>query len=206
MKLNRFILLFFGAVLLVSCHPEPESLQLYDQLVVKTNYDPSANFAAYATYAIANDTLGLISNTNPNYTLLTSSESDFPHPVTEAIVDAMNERGFVRVSHNASPDLAIQPIVVNDYNVFQQVVYPNGYYSGYYGYNSWYSYPYVQTYTYQNAVLVIQFVDLKNRTPDNKVKVVWTAYLGDLYKTLKLIPQTEAGIQQAFIQSPYIAK
>jgi hypothetical protein len=172
---------------------------------VKTNYDPAADFTAYTTYAIANDTLGLISNTNPNDTLLTSSESDFPHPVTEAIVDAMDHRGFSRVSHTANPDIAIQPIVVNNFNVFQQVVYPSGYYSGYYGYSSWY-YPYLQTYTSEDATLVIQFLDLKNRTPDNKVRVVWSAYLGDLYKTLKLIPQTQAGIQQAFVQSPYIAK
>jgi len=205
MKVNRFSFLLLG-VAAFACHPQPDNLQLYDQLVVETNYDKSADFGSYSTYAIAEDTLGLVSNTNPNDTLLTGSESDFPGPVTDAIAKAMDERNYTRVGRRENPDIAIQAIVVNDYNVIQQVVYPSGYYSGYYGYNSWYYYPYVQTYTYQNAVLVIQFVDLKNRTPDNKVRVIWTAYLGDLYHSLKLIQQTEAGIQQAFVQSPYITK
>jgi hypothetical protein len=99
---------------------------------------------------------------------------------------------------------------VNDVNVFQEIVYPNssygggGYYSGYYGYSSWNYYPYVNTYTYKNAMLIVEMLDLKNKTPDNKVKVIWTAYLGDLYGTIHLVEQTERAIEQSFIQSPFI--
>jgi hypothetical protein len=195
---------------LVSCHSEPDSKKLFDELVVSTSFDPQAIFTNYKTFAMPTDTIGLVSETS-NDTVLTARESDFPRPVLEAIRFNMEQRGFTRVDKNASPDLGINVVVVNDFNVFQQVVYPDpyyysgSYYSNYYGYNSWYYYPYVNTYAYNTAVLIIELVDLKNRTPDNKVRVVWSAYLGDLYSTIDLIDQTEMGIDQAFVQSSYIS-
>jgi hypothetical protein len=94
--------------------------------------------------------------------------------------------------------------VVNDLNLFQQVVYPNYYYPSYYGYGSYYSYPYINTYAYNTGALVIEIVDLKNVTPDNKVKVIWNAYLGDVYSTIDLTQQSVDAIDQAFIQSNYL--
>jgi hypothetical protein len=202
--------LFALALLLWQCYPEPDSKDLYDELVVSTNYDPEANFAAYSTYAIPTDTIGLISNTNQNDTLITSGGSEFPRPVIQAVREQLESRGYTRVSRSQNPDLGINIVVVNDFNVFQQIVYPdpyyNNYYGGYYGYNSWYYYPYVNTYAYNTGVLIIEIVDLKNRTPDNKVRVVWDAYLGDVYSTINLINQTVDGIDQAFEQSPYIGR
>jgi hypothetical protein len=203
-----FIATFFA---LTGCHPEPNGAELYDELVVATNFDPAANFSAYKTFAIPDDTLGFISNTDPNDSLLVSNNSSFPEPVVNAIVAGLKSRGFTRVSKNEDPDLGIRAIVVHDLNVFQQVVYPNsaygpgGYYSGYYGYSSWYYYPYVNTYTYKNAMLIIEMLDLKNKTANNEVKVVWAAYMGDLYGTIHLIEQTERAIEQSFIQSPFIS-
>lgn len=197
-------------IAVAGCHPEPNGAELYDELVVATNFDPEANFSSYHTFSIPDDTLGLIANTSPNDSLLVSNNSSFPEPVVNTIVSSLQSRGYTRVTKNQNPDLGIRAIVVNDLNVFQQVVYPNsyygagGYYSGYYGYSSWYYYPYVNTYTYKNAMLIIEMLDLKNKTPDNKVKVVWTAYLGDLYGTIHMIEQTEKAIEQSFIQSPFI--
>jgi hypothetical protein len=193
------------------CRPEPDNMKLFDELVVTTSFDPSADFKAYVTYAITTDTIGFVSQTSSD-TILTASESDFPRPALEAIRFNMNERGYTRVGKNESPDLGVNVVVVNDFNVFQQLVYPDpyyypgSYYSSYYGYNSWYYYPYVNTYAYNTGVLIIELVDLKNRTPDNKVRVIWSAYLGDLYSTINLIDQTEAGIDQAFTQSNYISR
>ena len=41
--------------------------------------------------------------------------------------------------------------------------------------------------------LVIEILDLRNITPDNKVKVIWSAYAGDVYSTIDLIKTTEEG-------------
>jgi hypothetical protein len=103
--------------------------------------------------------------------------------------------------------------VINDFNVFQQVVYPGGYggygsgyyYPYYYGYGSYYA-PYVNTYTSNTGVLLIEVVDLKNKTADNKVKAIWTANMGDVYSTIDLLKQAKEAINQAFIQSPYLDK
>ncbi|MEO7988086.1 MAG: DUF4136 domain-containing protein [Chryseolinea sp.] len=200
--------LFFVGLLMVlwSCEHEPTDPKLLDQLVVSTNYDTTAQFNTYATYALPTDTIGFSSNAHPNDTLLIASESSYPRPVLEAVKSNMNSLGFVRVDRSENPDLGVNVYVVNDLNLFQQVVYPNYYYPNYYGYSSYYYYPYVQTYTYNTGVLIIEIVDLKNRIANNKVKVIWNAYLGDVYSTDDLIHQSVVAIDQAFVQSPYLSE
>jgi hypothetical protein len=205
---NFMYLMAFG-LLCLSCQPEPDANKLYDELVVSTNYDPDVDFTSYTTFAMPTDTIDYVSETS-NETVLVASESNFPRPVLEQIRANIESRGYTRVTKNENPDLGINVAVINDFNVFQTIVYPDpyyypgNYYSGYYGYNSWYSYPYVSTQAYNTAVLVVEIVDLKNRTPDNKVKVIWAGYMGDLYSTLNLVDQARTAIDQAFQQSPYI--
>lgn len=211
MRVAIYFLLSITAVLTWGCQTEPDSEELIDQMVVSTNYDPEADFAAYTTYAIPTDTIGFVSN-NSSDTIITSPTSDFPRHVLAAIRQNLDDRGYVRVGRNEDPDIGVNVMVVNDFNMFQEVVYPGGfgypgsYYSGYYGYGSFYSYPYVNTYAYNTGVLIIELVDLRNRTPDNKVKVVWDAYLGDVYSTIDRLAQSKEAIDQAFIQSPYLGK
>ena len=194
-----------------SCQTEPDSAELIDEMVVSTNYDPEANFAAYSTYAIPTDTIGFVSN-NSSDTLITSPSSDFPRHVLSAIRSNLDARGYQRVSRNEDPDLGVNVMVVNDYNVFQQLVYPNYYgypgnfYPGYYGYGSYYYYPYVNTYAYNTGVLIVELVDLKNRNTNNEVKVVWDALMGDVYSTIDRLAQSKDAIDQAFVQSPYLDK
>jgi hypothetical protein len=202
------ILAFFFA-----CHPEPDSQQLIDQLAVATNYDAATDFSKYKTYSIATDTIGLISNKTSD-TIIVASKSQFPRPVITAVKSNLDSRGYQQVDRMDDPDLGINILVVNDFNVFQQVVYPNyygggygypgNYYSGYYGYNSFYSYPYINTYAYNTGVLIVEIVDLRNRSLDNKVKVVWDAYMGDVYSTLDLVQESVDAVNQAFSQSPYL--
>lgn len=209
-KTTYFILLILVS-LGWSCQTEPDSAELIDQMVVSTNYDTEADFSSYTTYAIPTDTIGFISN-NSSDTIITAPGSDFPRQVLNAIKDNLDGRGYVKVNRSETPDVGINVMVVNDFNVFQQVVYPNyygypgNYYSGYYGYGSSYYYPYVNTYAYNTGVLIIEIVDLKNKTPDNKVRVIWDAYMGDVYSTIDRIAQSTDAIDQAFTQSPYIGK
>lgn len=195
-----------------SCQTEPDSAELIDQMVVSTNYDPEADFSLYTTYALPTDTIGFVSNSSSD-TIITSDQSTFPGLVLDEIENNLNTLGYTRVGRDEAPDIGVNVMVVNDYNVFQELVYPgyygypgSYYYSGYYGYGSYYSYPYVNTYAYNTGVLIIEFIDLKNKTPDNKVKVVWDAYLGDVYSTVDRDAQARDAINQAFAQSPYLAK
>lgn len=210
---NRGYLILFIVVSTVAgaCQTEPDSEQLIDEMVVSTNYDPEADFAAYTTYAIPTDTIGFVSNSSSD-TIITSPSSSFPRDVLGGIRRNLDERGYVRVDRTEDPDIGVNVMVVNDFNVFQQLVYPNffghpgNFYPGYYGYGSFFSYPFVNTYAYNTGVLIIELVDLKNRNANNEVKVVWDAYLGDIYSTVDRTAQTAEAIDQAFIQSPYIGK
>ena len=49
----------------------------------------------------------------------------------------------------------------------------------------------MNTYATNTGSLVVEILDLKNVTPDNKVKVIWGAYMGDVYSTIDLIKQSE---------------
>lgn len=196
------------------CQPEPDSAMLIDQMVVSTNYDAEADFGAYATFAMPKDTIGFISNSSSD-TIITSPKSDFPRYVLTALRNNLSARGYTEVSKAEDPDVGFNVLLVNDFNVFQEIIYPGGgyggypgsyYYPGYWGYGSYYYYPYINTYAYNTGVLIVEMVDLKNRTPDNKVKVVWDAYIGDIYSTIERRTASEEAIDQAFIQSPYLDK
>lgn len=194
-----------------SCQPEADSLRLLDQLVVSTHYQDNVTFGDYTTYSMSTDTIGFVSNSNPNDTIIVqSSESTFPRTVLNKVESNLAGLGYSRVAANESPDLRINVYVVNDFNLFQQIVYPSFYYPSYYGYGygygSYYAYPYVNTYSTNTGSLVVEILDLKNIRPDNTIRVIWSAYMGDVYSTINLLKQSEEAIDQAFVQSPYLGK
>jgi hypothetical protein len=192
------------AMLAVACQPEPDDLKLFDELVVSTNYDPDAVFANYATFTMPTDTIGFLSNQTRD-TILTHSNSSLVRPIISRIKNNLLQRGYSFVTIDQQPDLGINVLIVNNLNLFQQVVDPGYYYPSYYGYSSYY-YPYVETYAENTGTLVVQVIDLKNRNQNNEVRVVWSAQMGDIVSTVKRQEQTEEGIDQAFNQSPYLDK
>ena len=187
----------------VACQQEPDAYRLLDQFVVATNYDVTADFSDYTTYTLPTDTIGFVSNTDPFDTIRTSPQFELPRKVLEGIEVNMNNLGYSRVAKDENPDIGVNVYVVKDLNLFQQVIDPNYYYNNYYGYGGYYYYPYVQTYAYNTGSLVIEFVDLKNATP-NKYEVIWNAYMGDLFNAVNQLQQSLDAVDQAFEQSPYL--
>jgi Domain of unknown function (DUF4136) len=204
--MQKLLVIISVVMVLWSCQTEPDNLKLYDELVVSTNFDPEATFSSYTTYAIPTDTIGFVSDTNPNDTILVSRADNnfYPRKVLEQVMRNMDDRLYRRVDRNENPDLGVNVYIVKNFNVFQQLVDPGYYYPYYYGYGSYYSYPYINTYAYNTGALVVEIVDLKNVTIDNKVKVIWNAYMGDVYSALDLTQQSLEAIDQAFVQSNYL--
>lgn len=204
-RIKNIMILAVIAFLAPACEPQPAESELLDQLAVFTDYDTEIDFSAYTSYAIPSDTISLYSNATSDK-FLTPGNSDYARPVVNAIKTNMNNRGFVLKTRNENPDLGINVSLIHDFSVYQNVYYGGGGFGGgYYGYGSSYYYPsYVSTSTTNSGTLIIEIVDLKNKTPDNKVKVLWTSTMGDVVNAVQIIDQSVGGVTQAFAQSPYL--
>ena len=206
MKRLRFLFLL---LMLAACNAGPDLEQLVRSMVVQTSFARNINFSAYNTFYMPTDTLGLVSNVSDDSLVV----GDYAKGVTAQVRSEVTGAGFSFVARDKDPDLAVNTYIVDNRGVFQSVTYPNYYYgypgyyySGYYGYGGYYNYPTVQSYSYQTGILVLELIDLKNRTPDNKLQVVWVANIGDIYTSTDPYPKVLDGIRQAFRQSPYLKR
>lgn len=199
-------------ITLTGCVREPEMADLVKYMVVQTEYDTDQIndgqniFNAYNTFYLREDTLGFVSTYSNDTILLDQpgTRADFVNAVIDSVAAHTETRGFERVEADQNPDFAINIVVLENFSFFQTVSYP-GYYSGYYGYYGGYYGPIVNTYTSNFVTLVIEVVDIKHAV-DNKYKVVWSAYIGDLLTTFDRKNKILYAVSQAFEQSPYFSK
>lgn len=205
-----------AAVLIVvsiaGCTREPELVDLVKYMVVQTEYDREQIndeqniFNDYNTFVLRKDTVGFVSTYSSDTILLNEpgTRVDFVNAVIDGVAANAEDRGFNRVEAEENPDFAIKIVVLENFSFFQTVSYP-GYYSGYYGYYGGYYGPVVNTYSSNFVTLVIEVVDIKHAV-DNKYKVVWSAYIGDLLTTYDRKNKILYAVNQAFEQSPYFSK
>jgi hypothetical protein len=194
---------------LAACTAKPDLNDLIKSMVVQTNYDETINFSAYSTFFMPDDTLGLVSNAL-NDTLIVNN---YARTTVQRIKSEMTSAGYTFSPIDGDPDLAVNAYIVDNQGVYQTINYPYSYYGypgyyygGYYGYGGFYGYPSVQSFSYQSGIMVIEIVDLKNPTIDNKLRVVWVAKLGDAYEASDQLQNMLSAISQAFKQSPYLTR
>lgn len=200
---------------LAGCAREPEVVDLVKFMVVETRYDVAevnedANvFTDYSTFVLREDTLGFVSTFAGSDTILLDEPGtriDFVNSTIERVAEHVSDRGFTRVDFEDNPDFAVKIVVLENFSFFQTVSYP-GYYSGYYGYYGGYYGPIVNTYSSNFVTMVIEVTDIKHYADnDNKYKVVWSAYIGDLLTTDDRKNKILVAVDKAFEQSPYFAK
>jgi hypothetical protein len=207
----RLIFLSVGLSVLTGCNLEPQLGELVKDMVVQTVYDQgSVNasqniFTTYSTFTIREDTIGFVSTRYSNTYITDRPSDDFVKPVSRLVRDSILASGYTKVAPTENPDFAVNVTVLDNFNFFQTLSYPT-FYPGYYGYYGYY-YPIVSTYYSSYGTLVIEIVDVKNYAANgNKYKVIWKAYMGDLYATIDLKTKTLEAVSQAFSQSPYIEK
>ncbi|MFB6454035.1 DUF4136 domain-containing protein [Chitinophaga sp. Hz27] len=204
--MKRFtLLLSLTLVLLSACRKEPDLSKLSSNFVVQTDRDPNAQFNTYKTFYIS-DTIAYLSS-NKNDTILVDNNAK---QLVAAIRQNMESRGYTFVARNASPDLGINTVAIKDITV--GVVYP-GYWWGFPGYwDPWdwgwyypYYYPWTTTYAITTGSFIIELVDVKNAQANQKLDVIWTVNLnGALGSAATNTTLAINGINQAFVQSPYV--
>ncbi len=202
-------MLFAGLLIISSCtkYP-PTSDRLLEDLAILTQVDVKTNFGLYKTFSIA-DAIPYIKDNDSGYV---------PNPNAQAVLDRiilnMTQRGFTQVAHTANPDLGINAAVVEVTTTVVYNYYP-GWYWGYPGYYppDWYGYPgygyyynyYPVYYTsYSSGTLIIDMVNFKDLTPDNKIPVCWNAFIRALLTGSHTISDINTAIDQAFAQSSSI--
>jgi len=212
--MKRSLIFLFTTFMTAGCSIAPDLVDRVKNMLVQTSAVENINFSNYVTFAIPSDTLGLLSNVSED-TIITGN---YARATTEKIIEGMLGGNYDRVGIDEDPDLGINAFILDNQGVFQSYTYAGNFgYPGYFfpgyngfggpgGFGGYYGYPLVQNFSYQTGTMVIELVDLKNRTPDNKLQVVWVARIGDVYTSDDPLGNMVKGISQAFDQSPYLSR
>lgn len=204
-------LMFVSLVTILGCRMEPDLGELVQDMVVQTRYDeesvsPAFNiFHTYSTFAMRIDTMGLVSTRYSDTLIIDGAGGNFVKSVTRRVRDKILQAGYTQVTPQENPDFSVNVILLDNFSFFQAINYAPFYswYWGYYGY--WL--PYVATYTTSYGTLAIEIVDIKNYAANgNKYKIIWKAFIGDIYASVDRDTKTLEAVNQAFAQSPYIQK
>jgi hypothetical protein len=129
----------------------------------------------------------------------------------------MRNRNFIALPDNPMDQLGIQLTYVEKTERYVQYYddpywwldYPGYWPAGYWGnWTGWY-YPYPVTYTYTTNALVADMVDLTEEAREaTPLKIVWSCYIGGPagYSVQNDVNRMKAAVDQAFVQSPYLAR
>ncbi len=201
----RYWVFMPGVILLLfSCEPSPGIDSLVKDMVVQTGFDKGVNFSTYSTYAMPLDTIGQIYNVYPNDTIIVGNYAQL---ISRTVKNNFDKAGYAMVDKNQNPDWGVNVYVVVNYSINQSLIYPNYYYGrGYFGYAGYYSYPYVSVSATSSTTLVLEIMDLKNKDSQGRVRVIWTAQIGDVITSVDSFQKSKEGADQAFAQSSYIKK
>lgn len=184
--------------------------RLAEDLVVITKYDVNTAFTQFRTFSIV-DSVTVIKNGTDSTRVLNSQAISLLGEINAN----MQARGYTLVSRKTgNPDLGINVAVVKVNNISNY--YPGwywdyyGYYSpaywGYSGYGYWYPYYPPEVTYYNSGTVIIDMLDLKNaKTHDNKLYVVWNAYIRGLMTGYHTAQDILSNVDQCFAQTPQIS-
>jgi hypothetical protein len=205
-----WVLLVASAALgLTACHPGTYE-DVTETDLVATGYDKTADFGNYSTYAMPDSVVDISELAQGQPKAEDGIENE--ELILDAIATNLSERGYVRVEPDANPDLAVVAFAYVSTTVGIWYPYPWDPYWGWWpccyppGWG-WYPPYYGGSYSYDTGTLVIGMAktDLTG-APEGKIPVIWTAALNGILSssTSQTGRRIQNGIDQAFVQSPYL--
>src|SRR6266498_4923919 len=208
--MKRLQLLLTGllgiSAIITSCTKDPlDHLNPAESRIYVTSFDSSANFSSYKTYSIA-DSVGVIDNGHATKEITASDQA-----YIDAVNKYMQQRGYVQVNKNASPDIGIN--VNRIYHTSTGLVdytdywdYYGGYWDpGYWGYSGYdYFVPYAYgVYQVTEGLMSIDMFDLKNATAHgNKIDLIWNGLVRG--EGVFNAENADSSVQALFNQSQYL--
>lgn len=210
-KKLHFLAIALMAVAVSACQKEPSTGDLRKDFLVYTAHAENVDFASFDTYFIPDSILLIGSSDKAEYWKDADAQQ-----VVGAFVTGLNAAGYTRVMEKEGADLGVQLSYVKKVTYFVGYNepywwwdYPYYWAPGYWG--NWYGwhYPYQVYYGYTAGSLLGEVVNLMAPQTDNaKLPVVWDTFISGLLTSSSQInlERTLAGIEQAFMQSPYLKK
>jgi hypothetical protein len=194
-----FITLMFlslAVIVLQSCYPY-DDISVNDADVVATFYDKDANFANLVNYAMS-DTIYTFGSGSDNLVPNTDISSANANAILNSINSNLASMGFVdKTSTPSDADVFVAAIVTSSTWV------SGGCYGGYWSY--WYPYYgwcYPVAYTYTTGTILIVMAEKQA----NSTQGVWVAGINGIINGTVTTSRITTDINQAFNQSPYLAK
>ncbi|MFL5813585.1 MAG: DUF4136 domain-containing protein [Bdellovibrionia bacterium] len=209
------VLCLSANLLLVACGTDAPTSQ--DQLdVVATSYQPNYRFQDAQTYALPSQ-VAVISDAGSTAQTLDPALSQ---NVLQSIRNQLNSRGYTEDTSNSQsspPSIFVEVSKMNTTTTQVYYDYWYGYYGGYYApyYGSAYGVgwaPVTVPYVIEATVgsLIINVTDPNHPDQgDKKIPSVWASVINgviDNSSQADIQQRVDAGIQQAFAQSPYFTR
>ncbi|EAZ79751.1 DUF4136 domain-containing protein [Algoriphagus machipongonensis] len=212
-KLYQLTAILLLGALSLSC--KPDGAEYVDELdIVYTNYDASFDFNSQTTYSLPNKVVLI---TDDFIDLNPGDEPDYLDPVAagyilSAIRLNMNEKGYTEIPSGNSPDLIILPTVAQTDQIYfyYDWWYWNWFYPGWGPGWGWYYPGYYppQVSRVRTGTLMMQMTAPNQEIVADKIPVIWTGLVNGLLEGSagSIKNRVDASIDQAFEQSPYLAK
>jgi len=207
------VLFVVSIIILAGCYPKgAEYIEELD--LVYTNYYNQYDFQAKHTYALPDSVIKITGenfedpdgNHRPEF--LPKASGDV---ILNQIKTNMTAYGWTKVDRSAHPDVLLLVSSMTTTNIFYYYDwwYWDWWYGGYYPPWGWYYpccyYPGYMT-GYRSGSVLMQMVDPNTATAEGNVPVVWTGILNGLAEggQSSIATRVQAGIDQAYAQSPYL--
>lgn len=233
-KLNAFLILLTAVLLLPlsSCYKD-DSYSTDDYDLTVTYYDKTFNFQIYGTFYLR-DSVALISDyieKNDDSWTKFYGPNGASSQMREEVRKQYVAMGYNEANSIQDCDFAVNLVATlnkqTDYYYYPGYWwgYPGywygygGYYGGYYPYYPYYGYTSV---TYQTGTLMIEMADGKSVNdfidymethpidPEDtnvpEIKFVWHAFVSGLVGYTDDVSRVKKGINEAFVNSPYLKK
>ena len=209
--MKKLIYVLIAVFALTSCREDPDLGDLSSDFLVFTNYDGKADFNRFTRYYMPDSVMVIGDTKDPEY--WTGSKAA---DILKAYEDNMQACGYVRTDDKSEADVGLQISYVQsvayfvDYrNPYWWNEYPGYWLPGYWGDWVGWHYPYSVYYGYTAGSLLMEMLDLQaDQESGKKLPIVWDSFIGGLLTSDADLNQqhTIAAVEQAFEQSPYLAK